>query len=242
VCWWIVALVIYAGWVTLLARSMEGLSHTIYANAPTLVRLFGGQDIGTNAGFLAGAVFAFVPVVTVIFALVQALAFTTDLDRGRMELILSTPRPRSRIVLERFGAVLVSALAAPLAIWLSVLVGARLTDLRVDVGHVLAASFGILPLELIVAALVYVLAGRLRAGSILGIVGTFVALAFFDELLHAVLNLPDWVMSLSIFHQYDSPITDGWQWRPFVTMLGIAAVLLTLGVVQFIRSDVERGA
>jgi len=49
-------------------------------------------------------------------------------------------------------------------------------------------------------------------------------------------------MSLSIFHQYGSPITDGWQWRPFVTMLGVATVLLTLGLVQFTRSDVERGA
>jgi ABC-2 type transport system permease protein len=241
-CWWIVGLVIYAGWVTILARSMEGLLRTIYANAPTLARLFGGQDIGTNAGFLAGAVFAFVPVVTVIFALAQALTFATDLDRGRMELILSTPMPRYRIALERFAAVCAVAVAAPLAIWLSVLAGAFLTDLSVDAGHVLAASFGVLPLELIVAALVYVLAGRLRAGAILGIVGTFVALAFFAELLHAVLNLSDWVMSLSIFHQYGSPITDGWQWRPFVTMLGIAAVLLTLGLVQFTRSDVERGA
>jgi ABC-2 type transport system permease protein len=242
VCWWLVALVIYAGWVTLLARSMEGLLHTIYANAPTLARLFGGQDIGTNAGFLAGAVFAYVPVVTVIFALVQAIAFATDLDRGRMELILSTPQSRARVALERFAAVCAAAVAAPLAICLSVLAGARLTDLGIDASHVVAASFGILPLELIVAALVYVLAGRLRPSAILGVVGTFVALAFFAELLHAVLSLPEWVLSLSIFHQYGGPITDGWQWRPFVTMLGAAFVLLTLSLVQFTHSDVERGA
>ena len=115
VCWWLVALVIYAGWVTMLARSMEGLLRTIYANTPTLTRLFGGQDIGTNAGFLAGAVFAFVPVVTVIFAEALALTFATDLDRGRMELVLSTPRSRSRIVLERFSAVCAAAVAAPIS-------------------------------------------------------------------------------------------------------------------------------
>jgi ABC-2 type transport system permease protein len=242
VCWWLVALVLYTGWVTMLARSVEGLLRTIYANTPTLARLFGGQDIGTNAGFLAGAVFAFVPVVTVLFALAQALTFATDLDRGRLELILSTPRSRSRIVLERFSAVCTAAVAAPLAIWLSILASARLTDLSVDAGHVFAASFGILPLELIVAALVYVLAGRLRASTILGIVCASVSLSFFAQLLHAVLNVPDWVLSLSIFHQYGSPITDGWQWRPFVTMLGEAFVLLTLSLVQFTRSDVERGA
>jgi ABC-2 type transport system permease protein len=132
--------------------------------------------------------------------------------------------------------------AAPLAIWLSILASARLTDLRVDAGHVFAASFGILPLELIVAALVYVLAGRLRAATILGIVCASVSLSFFAQLLHAVLNVPDWVLSLSISHQYGSPITDGWQWRPFVTLLGEAFVLLTFSLVQFTRSDVERGA
>jgi ABC-2 type transport system permease protein len=242
VCWWLVALVLYAGWVTMLARSMESLLRNIYAGAPTLARLFGGQDIGTNAGFLAGAVFAFVPVVTVIFSLIQALAFATDLDRGHMELVLSTPTSRSRIVLERFGAVLVAAFAAPSAIWLSIMVGAYLTHLSVDADHVLAASFGILPLELIAVSLVYALVGRLRAATILGVVGAFIALAFFDQLLHAMLNLPDWVLSLSIFHQYGSPITDGWQWRPFVTMLGEAFALLTLSLVQFTRSDVKRGA
>jgi len=101
---------------------------------------------------------------------------------------------------------------------------------------------GILPLELIVAALVYVLAGRLRPGAIVILSGTFVALSFFVELLHTLLKLPEWVMSLSIFHQYGSPIIDGWQWRPFVTMLGEAFVLLTLGLIQFTISDVERGS
>lgn len=242
VCWWVVGLVIGVGWITMLTRSMEDPLRNIYANNHIFYQLFGGHDIGTNAGFLAGAIFAFVPAITVIFALLQALAWARDLEQGRMELVLSTPMPRYRIVLERFGAVLIAAVVVLLATWLSILVGASITDVRVDAGNVAAASFGILPLELIVAALVYVLAGRLRPGTILGIVSTFVMLAFFAELLHAVLNLPDWVLSLSIFHQYGSPVIDGWQWRPFVAMLGVAALLLATGVVQFTYADVERGA
>jgi len=226
----------------MLTRSMEDPLRNMYANNHIFYQLFGGHDIGTNAGFLAGAIFAFVPVITVIFALLQALSWASDLERGRMELVLSTPTPRYRLMLEHVGAVFVAAVVVLLAIWLSVLAGARMTDLSVDVSHVFAASLGILPLELIVAALVYVLAGRLRPGTIVSLSSTFVALSFFVELLHTVLKLPEWVMSLSIFHQYGSPITDGWQWRPFVTMLGIAGVLLTLGLIQFTHSDVERGA
>ncbi len=223
VCWWSVGLVIGVGWITMLTRSMEDPLRKVYAHNPVLYQLFGGHDISTNAGFLAGAIFAFVPVITVIFALLQALSWASDLERGRMELVLSTPTPRYRLMLEHVGAVFVAAVVVLLAIWLSVLAGARMTDLSVDVSHVFAASLG-------------------SPGAIVSLSGTFVALSFFVELLHAVLKLPEWVMSLSIFHQYGSPITDGWQWRPFVTMLGIAALLLALGVVQFTHSDVERGA
>jgi ABC-2 type transport system permease protein len=240
--WWVVGQVIGVGWITMLTRSMEDPLRNIYANNHIFYLLFGGHDIGTNAGFLAGAIFAFVPAITVIFALLQALTWASGLERGRMELVLSTPMPRYRIVLEHFGAVLIAAIVVLLATWLSILVGASLTDVRVDAGNVAAASFGILPLELIVAALVYVLAGRLRPGAILGIVGAFIALSFFVELLHTVLKLPEWVMLLSIFHQYGSPVTDGWQWGPFVAMLGVAALLLATGVVQFTYADIECGA
>ncbi len=241
VCWWSVGLVIGVGWITMLTRSMEDPLRKVYAHNPVLYQLFGGHDIGTNAGFLAGAIFAFVPVITVIFALLQALSWASDLERGRMELVLSTPTPRSRLMLEHVGAVFVAAVVVLLAIWLSIIIGASLTDVRIDAGNVAAASLGILPLELITAALVYALAGRVRTGAVLGVVGAFVALSFFVELVQSLLKLPEWVMSLSIFYQYGSPITDGWQWRPLGTMLGIAALLLALGVVQFTRSDVERG-
>jgi hypothetical protein len=55
-------------------------------------------------------------------------------------------------------------------------------------------------------------------------------------------NETEWAKSLSIFHHYGIPITDGWQWGPFAAMLGIAALLLALGVVQFTHADVEREA
>src|SRR5207247_3675869 len=69
VCWWSVGLVSGVGWITMLTRSMEDPLRKVYANNPVLYQVFGGHDIGTNAGFLAGAIFAFVPVITVIFAL-----------------------------------------------------------------------------------------------------------------------------------------------------------------------------
>jgi len=145
------------------------------------------------------------------------------------------------MMLERFGAVLLMALLASVFTWLAIVVAAQIANLSIDQGHVIAASFSMLPLALIIIGLVYALAGRLRYSAVLGIVTAYIALAFLAEFLKALLNLPDWVLSLSIFHQYGSPVIDGMNWGAFLGMTGVAIVLLVIGLVQFRYADVERG-
>ncbi len=176
-----------------------------------------------------------------IFIMTQALTWSSDLDNGQLEVVLSAPRSRTRVLLERFAAVLFPILLVPLVIWLSILAGAAIADFSVDAGQVAAASFGILPLELIVASLIFLLAGRLRSVAVLGITSAFIAVSYFAELLRQLLNLPDWVLSLSVFHQYGIPIIDGLKWGPFFAMLAIALVLLILGVIQFNRGNIKLG-
>jgi ABC-2 type transport system permease protein len=170
-----------------------------------------------------------------------ALTWASDLENGRLELLLGTPTSRQRMLLERFGAVLLMVLLASVFAWLATVVAAQIANLSIDQGHVIAASLSMLPLALIIVGLVYALAGRLRYSAVLGIVTAYIALAFLAEFLKALLNLPDWVLSLSIFHQYGSPVTDGMNWGAFLGMTGVALVLLLIGLVQFRYVDVERG-
>jgi ABC-2 type transport system permease protein len=240
--WWLLGLCLWAVWGTSLTKSLEEPLQKVLQGAPLFARLFGGHDMATNAGFIAFIVFLFIPVIAMIFTMNQALAWSSDLDNGQLEVVLSTPESRTRVVLERFAAVLIPLVLVPLLIWPSVLAGAAIVDLSVDPGQVASAAFGILPLELIVASLVFLLAGRLPSGVILGITALFIGVSYFAELLHQLLNLPDWVLSLSVFHQYGMPLTDGLNWGAFFAMTGIAVVLLVLGVVQFDRADVSRAA
>ncbi len=145
------------------------------------------------------------------------------------------------MMLERFGAVLLIALLASVFAWLAIVVAAQIANLSIDQGHVIAASFSMLPLALIIIGLVYAVAGRLRYGAVLGIVTAYIALAFLAEFLRSLLNLPDWLLSLSIFYQYGSPVIDGMNWGVFLGMTGVAIVLLVIGLVQFRYADVERG-
>jgi putative exporter of polyketide antibiotics len=81
----------------------------------------------------------------------------------------------------------------------------------------------------------------LRYGAVLGCLSAYLVLAYLAEFLKAMLNLPNWLLSLSLFDQYGNPITEGMNWGAFLGMIGVAMVLLLLGLIQFRYADVERG-
>jgi ABC-2 type transport system permease protein len=190
---------------------------------------------------LGTILFSFLPALVVIFALTLALKWSSDLENGRLELLLGTPNSRPRILLERFGANLLVVLLAPILTWLALLIGAQLINPNVDQGRVLAASFSMLPPALITMGLVYALAERLRYWAVLSILTAYLVLAFLEETLERAIQMPSWVMSLSIFHLYGNPVFQGMNWTNFLGMTGVAIALLVIGLVQFRFADVELG-
>jgi ABC-2 type transport system permease protein len=240
--WWIGGLGLYAGWVTGIARGSEDSLKKMMADAPKqLNQILGDHNIATDAGFLAGILFLYLPLLLVVYALVEAGAWAHDLDSGSLELVLATPISRSRAILERFGALALLLVGAPLMIGLVVLVSGRLAGLNLDAGYVAAALLGILPLELVTAGVMFLLAGRTSAGIGTGLVGVLVGISFVSSLLYTALNLPTWVADLSMFHQYGSPITDGPRWGASLALTGLAGLMLALSVIGFRRADVQRG-
>ncbi len=239
--WWLFGIVIFCAYCTLLAPSIQKPFYQIVQGTPWLAQLFFDTPTNTNAAVLGTILFSFVPALVVIFALTQALSWSADLENGRLELIFGTPQSRPRILLERFGANVLVVLLAPILTWLSPVIGAQLVSLNVDQGRMMAASFSMLPPALITIGLVYALAGRLRYAAVLGILTAYLALAFLEETLEGTIQMPSWLMSLSIFHLYGNPIFLGMNWGNFLGMTGVAIVLLIISVVQFRTTDIQLG-
>lgn len=240
--WWIAGLTIYAAWTTGVARSTEDSLRKLLADAPRQVsQVLGSHNVMTDAGFLAAILFLYLPLLLVVYAMIEAGAWARDLDSGSMELVLVTPQPRWRVMLQRFGALTLLLVCAPVFIELIVLLSGRVAGLSLDAGYVTAAMLGIFPLELVTASIVYLLAGRTAATIGTGVVGALVAFSFMASLLYTVLNLPAWLADLSIFRQYGSPITDGPRWGSSLAITGLAAFVLTLATIGFTRGDVQRG-
>jgi ABC-2 type transport system permease protein len=244
VTWWLVGVAIFTLFMTSAVPALAAPIRDLLKDASSSVigQIYSGLGIGTDAGILSTLVFQFVPVITILFIMTVALSWPSDLDNGRMEMVLGTPEPRSRIMLERLGAVLVAAIAMPVLVWLSVWIGAQFATISIDTGKLTAAALSILPMELVVIGLVYLMSERLRVGVILSIMSAFIVVSYVIDLLGAALSLPDWVLSLSMFHLYGTPMLGGWQAGPFFGMILVALALIALGVAQFSRADVQRGA
>ncbi|MBV9713661.1 MAG: hypothetical protein JO011_22410, partial [Ktedonobacteraceae bacterium] len=176
-----------------------------------------------------------------IFTLILALSWSSDLENGRLELIFSTPQSRPRVMLERIGVNILLVLLMPILAWLVITIGAQVTNLNVDQSRILAASAGVLPLALITMGLVYALAGRLRYGAVLGILSGYLVLSFLEETLEGNIQMPNWLLSLSIFHLYGNPIFQGMNWTNFLGMTGVAVALLVIGLLQFRFADIKLG-
>jgi ABC-2 type transport system permease protein len=239
--WWLLGIVAFCIYILLLTPSIQKPFYNIVQQTPWLAQLFFDTPTSTNAALLGTIIFSFMPALVVIFALILALSWSADLENGRLELIFSTPYSRPRVQLESLGANILVVLLAPVLTWLAITIGAQLVNLNVNQGRVLAASFSMLPLALITIGAVYALAGRLRYRAVLGILTAYLALSFLEETLEGAIQMPSWVMSLSIFHLYGNPIFLGMNWENFLGVTGVAIALLVIGLVQFRSADIELG-
>jgi ABC-2 type transport system permease protein len=238
--WWIVGVGIFGAYAVSIAQSAEKVISQAFKSSTVLSTLFSGTNLATNNGFMEAIEFTFIPFATVLAAMFFAINWAQDLDRGRLETIVSAPQPRWRLPLERFVTVIVGAVALGATAWLAPLLGATITGFRLESGDLASAGLGLIPMGLLAGALVYALAGRLSSGAILGVVGGLVSLSFVAELLRSILKLPDWVMNLSIFHLYGLPMTNGVNWTGTLIMLALAAALLGIGTYRFTQADLRQ--
>ncbi len=235
---WMVGICVgYAGLLTWMLPRLLEVFRRIVAEGGVIGELFSGQDIATNQGVISAALFGFIPVLVSFYALTLAASWSRDLDSGRMEIVLATPNPRSRLLLEHAAAVILATIIMPVVLWLAILLAAWAVDLRVDAAKLAAASAAIFPLELIAVGLVYLLACKLPSGAVMGITSAFLLVSFLAEFLQPMIKMPGWLIGLSIFHQYGTPAVTGMEWGTFLALLAIGLALLVAAVVAFGRTS-----
>jgi ABC-2 type transport system permease protein len=199
------------------------------------------EDITSPAGFLSVELFFYTPLVLAVYAVMAgAAAVAGEERRGTIDLLMSTPVPRWRALLEKFAAFAVALVGVLSVTYLGIVVGLILTpSMEISLGRLLEAVFNLLPITLAIGALAFLfsaaLPGRLSAGLMATVV---IVAAYVLNLLSEMSDALRPVRGLSPFYYYGTrTIFDGLNWGNVTVLLIASAVLLALAVFSFERRD-----
>jgi len=244
--WWSLgvagSILLYAAfWPSI--RDNAGQFQGYLEKLPEAVRnMLGTSDFTTPTGYVASEVFAFVqPVLLLVYAIgAGARAIAGEEEDGTLDLLLSTPIRRRRVLLESLIAMLVCALWLEALVWVSVAIFGRAFGLRVPLGNLAAAVIDLYVLGVAFGAIA--LGVGAATGSRRTALGASAGLALLTYVLNAlaptVRSLAP-LRFLSPFHYSagHSPIERGLTWSDPLVLLGIVAVAALAAIVAFERRD-----
>lgn len=218
---WIVAAAGFAA--LMIALSTQFLD--LWAKFSFLQAMYEGRPISPEKQYMSFAAEILGPIVAA-YAVVQASGWISDSESGRLEMIRSTPRSPSRVVIERVaataaGTALISlgALGALGAL----AVNAVAVDLDVSWPGIwrtfaITIAFGI-AIAGLSAALVAWISSPL---AITAMAGLLTAMYLLDYMI-PMLDWPDWLHRLSVFWAYGHPYL-GWPTAVQLTVLAVAGL------------------
>ena len=238
--WWTLGIAGFAGWIIFAVQQMETRLSSLFASSPTVMNLIkniGGGDASVNAGFLS-AMFVLLPLFLMAFAVTQVNGWSADEQDGRLELLLATPQRRLGVLLARFAA-LASATVSIAVITLLVSAGAAAAaGLKLDSGNLAAATLGMIPLGLLIAAVGYLASGWLRTAADTGLLSFLLLIWFFISFIGPELNWPNATLRLSPFYYYGTPLLNGLSLTSVLGVIAVAVLALGLGALRFVRKDI----
>lgn len=238
--WWTVAIAGFAAWMIEIVKQTEATLATLSTNSPLLqdfINKVGGSDVTTNATLLS-ALYVFLPLLVMAFAVTQSNRWSADEEDGLHELVLATPQSRLTLLLARFGALATSTIIISVLTLAASVVVVAITGLSLNEGNLIAATLSIIPLGLLMAALGYLFSGWLRTALDTGILSFLLVIWFFITFIGPGLNWSDTTLRLSAFYYYGTPLLHGLPVGDMLGVLAVAIVALVLASVRFVRKDI----
>jgi ABC-2 type transport system permease protein len=240
--WWTLGIATFAVWTVIAVKLIESRLSELYTSTSyvkDLIQKVGGGDVATNATLLS-AIFMFVPILLMAFAVTQVNRWSADEEDGRLELVLSTPQSRLVVLLGRFAALATSTVVIGVVTMIACGVAAAAVGLRLDYANLAAATLGMIPLGLLVAAIGYLGSGWLRTAADTGLVSFLLAFWFLVSFVGPELSWPDATLRLSAFYYYGTPLLHGLQLTSMLAVVLAGAIALALGSLRFVRKDIGR--
>ncbi|HYM97190.1 MAG TPA: ABC transporter permease [Candidatus Sulfotelmatobacter sp.] len=172
------------------------------------------------------------------YAVVQVSRWSAQDQEGRVEMLLSAPISRTRIVIERALEFAVASLLIVIGGYIGVALKAPASGLDLDAGHLFAASALLWPFALAFGGLGVAVVSRWPRIAV-PFLATFAVVEYFLGDLAPLFKLPDWMANLSVFHLYGNPVIGSLSWIPVGSMTLIFLVGFGAALVLMRQRDVS---
>jgi ABC-2 type transport system permease protein len=246
---WTIGICAFAGMYTSFFPQMrenpDFYSQAAIAKYPDSVRkLMGGlENITSGTGFLQAILYQlFVPLLFIMCAVILGnKAIAGPEETGTLELTLTLPLDRKRLVLERLGALALGLLGVAVVSFVLIVTLGSAVKLGVAFDKILAVHTGLYLLVLFFGTLTLTVgAATGRKALAMSVAGAYAVAGYVVNALAADVEVMKWLDRLSPFYYYSegNPLVNGFPAGDYLVLLAGTAVLAMTAVLSFDRRDV----
>jgi ABC-2 type transport system permease protein len=238
---WGLPIGLWSAFVVAIYPSIEdALAKAISSYPEALKQAFGIAELTSVEQYLNAEMLSLIVPLAVGYLAVRSVAsgLSGAAESGRLDVLLSAPVSRRRLVAAGFSATAVELAAVLLVSVLLTMLGSALSGSGLSFGLALAGYANVWPLALLFAALGVVVCGwSLHTPVVTGSVAGVLVAMYVADLVGRLDTSLDWVRYGSVFRYYGRAIEDGIDPLSFLGVTAVAVAVGGLGALLFERRD-----
>jgi ABC-2 type transport system permease protein len=240
---WGLPIGLWSAFVVAIYPSVEdALSMAIASYPEALKQAFGIAELTTVEQYLNAEMLSLIVPLAVGYLAVRSVAsgLSGAAESGRLDVLLSAPVSRRRLVASGFAATAVELAAVLIVSLLITMLGGLLSGAGLSFGLATAGYTNVWPPALLFAGLGIVVTGwSLRTSVVTGSVAGVLVAMYVADLIGRLDTSLDWVRYASVFRYYGRAIETGIEPLAFAGVTAAAAALAALGALLFERRDLS---
>jgi ABC-2 type transport system permease protein len=240
---WGLPIGLWAAFVVAIYPSVEeALSKAVASYPEALKQAFGLAELTSVEQYLNAEMLSLIVPLAVGYLAVRSVAsgLSGAAESGRLDVLLSAPVSRRRLVASGFSAAALE-LAAVLAVGLAItMLGSLVSGAGLSFTRALAGFANVWPLALLFAAFGIVVTGwSLRSAVVTGSVAGILVAMYVADLVGRLDTSLDWIRYGSVFRYYGRAIEEGIDPVAFAGVTAVAVAVAALGALVFDRRDLS---
>ncbi|HYI98204.1 MAG TPA: ABC transporter permease subunit [Thermoleophilaceae bacterium] len=218
----------------------DSISQALDSYPESVKEAFGITTLSNAEQYLNAELFSFIlPFALAIFALrTVASAIDGAQERGHLDVLLSAPVSRRRLVAATFAAVAIELAIILLASWALTCLGSLVAGADLDAGLAAAGYANVWPLAIFAAGIAMLVTGvSQHAGAVTGVAAGAIVAMYVLDLLGRLSDSIEPFRWLSAFRYYGTAAVDGIDPLAFAGLTAAGLLLAAIGALLFERRD-----